>query len=542
MANYRKMLARGVMTACFCASMAFPAFAEEESETPIGWVETDDGWMYYDDDGYYVTNEWKKSGDNWFYLGDDGYVLYDQIIEHEDYIYYANEDGAMVKNQWVQRANEEYDDGENAAVDIWYYFQNNGRAYIAGDRGTSFKTINGEKYAFDSDGRMLWGWVNDVSEMCNEGTDWQTAMYYCGAEDDGARKSGWQFIDVEENRENLEKNKDDDSVMYYYFYFREENGKRVQDTTRTINGQKYSFDEYGAMDYEWTMATDSIASLSTATASVYQFFNYEDYGNRVSGWIYAIPSENMHKKEYDDEMEHWYYATGGGNLVVGQFKTIDGKRYAFNQYGEMLYGLQALKLNDSDPTIIEDSYLIDDESELDAYMNRETNFSGDSGTFNFDGTLLYYFGDDSDDGAMKTGKVKVEFTGDNYNYYFIKTGDYKGAAFGSLEMVEGTYKETDDGEYVFIDDGKYIYREGRRMEADEDLKYEAFDAWGVKPDNKDDVADGRFYLVNTSGSIQKKKENLKDRDGYYYCTDAKGVITYRGDEKCQNHSDTEQHS
>ena len=58
----------------------------------------------------------------------------------------------------------------------------------------------------------------------------------------------------------------------------------------------------------------------------------------------------------------------------------------------------------------------------------------------------------------------------------------------------------------------------------------------------DDTTNGSYYLVNTAGSIQKKKENLKDRDGYYYCTDAKGVITYRGDEKCQNHSDTEQYS
>lgn len=543
MKKHGKLLTECLMVGGFCMTMAFSSFAEVPDEEMVGWIETDDGWMYYDEDSYPVTNEWKKSGDNWFYLDEDGYVVYDQIIEHEDYIYYANEDGAMVKNQWVQRANEDNDtaDEKNAAVDVWYYFQNNGRAYVAGDNGTSFKTINGEKYAFDSDGRMLWGWVNDVSEMCNEDYDWQTAMYYCGAENDGARKSGWQLIDVEENRENLAKNKDNDSVMYYYFYFRE-NGKRVQDTTRTINGQKYSFDEYGAMDYEWTMATDSIASLSTATASVYQFFNYEDYGNRVSGWFYTIPSEDMHKQDHDDEIEHWYYATGGGNLITGQFKTIDGKKYAFNQYGEMLYGLQAIRLNDSDPTIIEDSYLIDDESELDAYLARETNYSGDYGTFNFDGTLLYYFGEDSDDGAMKTGKMKLEFAGDTYNYYFIKTGSYKGAAFGSLEKVEGTYKETEDGEYVFIDDEKYIYREGRRMEAEDDVKYEPFDAWGEKPESMDDATNGSYYLVNTAGSIQKKKENLKDRDGYYYCTDAKGIITYRGDEKCENHSDTEQHS
>lgn len=544
MRKYGLLLAETLMVSSFCLAMAFSSFAEETEEEPVGWVETDKGWMYYDEEGYAVTNEWKKSGDNWFYLDEDGYIVYDEIIEHEDYIYYANEDGAMVKNQWVQRANEDGEGAneENAAVDVWYYFQNNGRAYVAGDNGTSFKTINGQRYAFDSDGRMLWGWVNDVSEMCNEGTDWQTAIYYCGAENDGARKSGWQLIDVEEDRENLAKNKDDDDVMYYYFYFREENGKRVQDTTKTINGQKYSFDEYGAMDYEWTLATDSLASISTATASVYQFFNYEDYGNRISGWFYAIPSENVNKKDYDDEMEHWYYARGNGELICGQFKSIDGKRYAFNEYGEMLYGLQALRLNDSDPTIIEGNYLIDDESELKAYLNQETNYNGDQGTFNFEGTLLFYFGDDSDDGVMKTGKVKVEFEGENYDYYFIKTGPYKGAAFGSPVQVEGTYKEDENGDAIYIDDGKYIYRAGRRMVAEEDSKYEPFDAWGEKPESEDDVTSGEYYLVNTAGSIQKGRRNVKDRNGYYYCTDDQGRITYRGDEKCENHNDNEQHS
>ena len=524
--------------------MAFTAFADEPTEVQTGWVETDDGWVYLDEDGYEVTDEWKKSGDNWFYLDDDGHMVYEQLVEHEGYIYYANEDGAMVKNQWVQLPNEDNDEysEENAAVDVWYYFQNNGRAYVAGDNGTSFKTINGQKYAFDEDGKMLWGWVNDNSELCNSGTEWHDAVYYCGAENDGARKSGWYLIDVEEDRENLPKNKDNDTVMYYYFYFTA-SGKRVQDTIKTINGLKYSFDEYGAMDYEWTLATDSVASPAVASASVYQFFNYEDYGNRLSGWFYTIPGENLHKKDYDDELEHWYYASSGGELTFSQIKSINGKKYAFNEYGEMLYGLQALKLNPDDPTIIEGNYMIDDEDEWDAFV-AHSNYSGDDGDFDFNGSLLYYFGDE-EDGAMKLGKVKVEFTGDTYNYYFIKTGTYKGAGFGSWTgyeaELEGTYDVNDDGEKSFIDDGKYIYLEGRRIEADENLRYEPFTAFGEEAKSDDDVTDGNFYLVNTSGSIQKRRHNVKDQDGSYYCTDDNGIITYYGDEKCENHNDDAKH-
>lgn len=546
MKRYGKLLTGCLTTAVLCTMFAFNAFADEPDDVQTGWVETDDGWMYLDEDGYEVTNEWRKSGDNWFYLGDDGYMLYEQLIEHEDYIYYVNEDGAMVKNQWVQQANEDNDDvdEENAAVDVWYYFQNNGRAYVAGDNGTSFKTINGQKYAFDEDGKMLWGWVNDNSELCNAETEWHDAVYYCGAEDDGARKSGWYLIDVKEDRENLPKNKDNDEVMYYYFYFTA-SGKRVQDTIKTINGLKYSFDEYGAMDYEWTLATDSIASPAVATASVYQFFNYEDYGNRLSGWFYTIPGENLHKEDYEDEVEHWYYANGSGELTFSQIKSINGKKYAFNEYGEMLYGLQALRLNENDPSIIEASYMIDDERELDAYLDGDTNYSGDKGTFNFDGTMLYYFGESDDDGAMKLGRVKLEFAGDTYNYFFVKTGTYKGSGFGShtgLELgLEGTYKVDDNGEPTFVDDGKYIYLEGRRMEAEEDLRYEPYTRFGEKKAASDDVTGGTFYLLNTSGSIQKRKHNVKDQDGSYYCTDDNGIITYYGDEKCKNHNDDAKH-
>ena len=104
-----------------------------------------------------------------------------------------------------------------------------------------------------------------------------------------------------------------------------------------------------------------------------------------------------------------------------------------------------------------------------------------------------------------------------------------------------TYDIDDDGNVSFIDDGKYIYLEGRRMEADEDLKYEPFTAFGAEVKTGDDVTDGNFYLVNTSGSIQKRRHNLKDRDGNYYCTNDNGVITYYGGEKCENHNDDAKH-
>ena len=45
--------------------------------------------------------------------------------------------------------------------------------------------------------------------------------------------------------------------------------------------------------------------------------------------------------------------------------------------------------------------------------------------------------------------------------------------------------------------------------------------------------DGKRYLVNESGAIQKNKKNVKDADGYYYCTGKHGIVVHEHlEEKC----------
>ena len=60
---------------------------------------------------------------------------------------------------------------------------------------------------------------------------------------------------------------------------------------------------------------------------------------------------------------------------------------------------------------------------------------------------------------------------------------------------------------------------GRKIKADKDSKREAV------------TYKGQQYLVNTSGKIMKNAKNTRDADDMYYCTDKKGVITYKGAEK-----------
>ena len=40
-------------------------------------------------------------------------------------------------------------------------------------------------------------------------------------------------------------------------------------------------------------------------------------------------------------------------------------------------------------------------------------------------------------------------------------------------------------------------------------------------------------MVNESGAIQKNKKNVKDADGYYYCTGKHGIVVHEHlEEKC----------
>ena len=93
-----------------------------------------------------------------------------------------NEYGVRAKNQWISVENENSEDVNGEEVDtLWYYFGDNGKAYKAtaedGDDkrkktcpdATGFRT-----YFFDSNVRMLSGWVEKEGEL-----------YYCGTENEG---------------------------------------------------------------------------------------------------------------------------------------------------------------------------------------------------------------------------------------------------------------------------------------------------------------------------------------------------------------------
>ena len=531
-----------------------------------GWAEEDGTWVYYDRNGDRVTDKWAKSGNNWYYLDSDGEMAIDTLIEDGDNYYYVDINGVMASNQWVAIENE--DAGEDDEPDnYWYYFQANGKALKNSGDNVSLKTINGKKYAFDDEGKMLYGWVaSDNAERIDntDGDAFKDGVYYFGGADDGAMTVGWLQMDITYEEATNDEYKyvapvfTDDEDQSRWFYFKS-NGKKIyadngeETKEKTINGKKYAFDQNGAMVAEWSMDETKVATAdmpatpgkaSTAKYSqAWRYFNSVEDGSRVSkGWFKVVSAEYLNDDKYNDDEDSWYYADGSGNLYAGEFKTIKGKKYAFRNDGRMIDGLKFI--NPDDLTKV----YADDDS--DHPFDTEDDFIDSALWYAANGYNCYYFGD-GNDGAMKTNKTNITIDGDNFNFYFEKSGSSKGAGvngekddkyyLGGMLLKAGSDDKYQAIEYV----EKAGEEKGWKKLADaqavikkfnltsdtskiEDAK-KAASSFNKKADDLKELyilpeENNNLKLINTSGKVIDKKGKSKDGNDYVYVTDNKGVI------------------
>ena len=470
--------------------------ASMTSFAATGWVEEDGTWVYYNRDEERATEEWKKSGDNWFWLDDNGEMAVDQLIEDDDDYYYVNEAGAMVSNQWVAIENE--DAGEEDEPDYyWYYFQANGKAYTrpdsADEDSISARTINGRRYAFDEEGRMLYGWVQGGERQTDDDA-WREADYYLGDENDGAISQGWVQISItddqyEDDLQPGDEYWDEDQDRWFYFLT---SGKKVKaDSTadndlkqRTISGRRYGFDGYGRMVASWykegTISDAEATQNDAAYSSEFMYFSDPEDGARMTrGWFKVVPGYYLEEDEYSDGSDYWYYADGSGKLYANEIRSINGRRYAFNQNGRMLDGLVLLQMkyrNTSDAgemrfesTDIETVLDSDGSLPYDTEDNFNDTVNGEHDTGSSDeitlrsesvaqalsnGELRFYYFGDSEDGSMKTGRQTVEIDGEDFTFKFRDSSSSRGASIHGM------------------DDHK-LYNGGKMFRADSDDRYRA---------------------------------------------------------------------
>ncbi len=535
--------------------------ASMTSFAAAGWVEEDGQWFFYDRDGNRVEDTWKKSGDNWYWLDSEegGAMAIDKLVEDGEETYYVDSNGVMVRNTWVKVVNEDQDDDSDPAEYNYYYMQGNGKAYKTKTDSTHFKTIDGKRYAFDEDGKMLYGWVNGNHERVDLENWYDEGVYYLGEWDDGAMKTGWQKIYVPDND-------DDDEEKEFWFNFKSNGQKRTggdavgEITEKKINGKKYGFDYRGVMTSQWTIVrtySDVVASGSGVNVKDWKYFSSPEDGARATkGWFKVVAPEEDNDNVFttydegvsfagvdaNDENERWYYADGDGELYEGKIKKIKGKYYAFRPQGDghaaaMLNGL-VLMVTSGD-NIIE---VLDDDvdgDDLDKIINDNKYNTSSGEAWVPAGATLFYFGNDEDhDGSMKTGNVNINVDGDSYTFKFSTSGGAEGKGKG----ITG------------IEDKKYVYRYGMRLKASSDDKFLVVYADGdtasktsvvekISSQDLRDIAardvatnkDGdsvsvlgvngeswneHFKLLTTSGTIVKNKTAARDgADWYFYVDD-----------------------
>ena len=150
---------------------------------------------------------------------------------------------------------------------------------------------------------------------------------------------------------------------------------------------------------------------------------------------------------------------------------------------------------------------------------------------------------------MKTNKTNITIDGDNFNFYFEKSGSSKGAGVNG-EKDDKYYlggmllKAGSDDKYQAI---KYIDKTGEekgwkkladaqavidefKVTSDTSKIEEAKKAASSFNKKADDLKelyilpDNDLKLINTSGKVIDKKGKSKDGNDYVYVTDNKGVI------------------
>ncbi|MDO4269197.1 MAG: hypothetical protein Q4C73_12060 [Eubacteriales bacterium] len=326
----------------------------------------------------------------------------------------------------------------------------------------------------------------------------------------------------------------DSSGQTFWQYF-DENGQAAVSCSREINGGLYFFDQEGRMLWGWISRdgepADSGSGDGYRSGGVYycgekddgraatgwkyipvededggrekKWFYFRENGRKVAGgsiteyengsqyrytfdedgvmisskmmgvsqennssageWIQHIPGTGQ--DPYNSGVVRWYYLLGSGKLVKDQIRTINGQTYIFDETGIMRAGL----------------VLVDSSSKYAGTVFHDSDhiWCGSEDLIQYlDEYQLMYF--DEVSGARQQGKIQLDMEDGTCTLAFKENG----------KAVHGPYQG-------------YLYKAGVLQQAEEGSKYE------IK------TADGRAYLVNGSGRIQKKGR-YKDSEGVWW--------------------------
>lgn len=328
----------------------------------------------------------------------------------------------------------------------------------------------------------------------------------------------------------------DDS--WYYF---DEKGKKVTNKWRKIDNKNYHFDYDGKMETGWILDDT--------------YYLGED-GAMKTGWQYLYPSSYSEDDSSfsfldDEEEKKWYYFGTNGKKYVPNASTpfveknIGGKRYAFNERGELVVGWANVSKNLDTLSIKSYKFYNKDGSVRTGWYSTEAPEELQN-SYN-DGVRWYYFDAKGEPKASKTSKYrqsefvrinnkqylfneygnplsglqKVYFSEDKYDIYYLGRPSESFVQKGKriIEDDDGLstyyFQETTGRAYTGIKNSN-IYYKGKLQRAEDDT----YIILSLPTGNNTHTN----YVVNKSGRVVKNAR-VKNLDGLTLRSNAQGVLT-----------------
>ena len=431
------------------------------------WYKEDGYWKYRLSDGE-MTIGWQKIDGVYYFFNGQGQMqagkwlhLKDSREKIDGNWYYLNNNGDMRETGWFNQ------DGN------WYYITSTGaRSY------NELLEIEGQKYLFDKDGKMLTGY-----QVFNG-----KKMFFAdsGALQTAGKPSTWQKISSD-----------------WYFY--DEDGLRTVGK-KNINGTTYYFNQEGVMQTGWTFIDGH--------------WNYfANSGAMQTGWI--------------KDQDTWYYLDKDGIMLTGK-QEINGVRYYLNASGAMQTGWKWLENNwyyYANSGAMKTGWIKDNEkwyylSQDGIMQTGKQEINGSRYYLNTSGAMQtgwqwldkhwHYY---ADSGAMKTGWLKDQGT-----WYYLE--DQEGIMLVGFQQVDGK-------QYYFSASGamqtgwKWFDNHYRYFEANGSMKTGWIKDQGIwyylNPEDGIMLVglhkiNGDHYYLDSTGAMQTGWKRI-DGNWYYFQTD-----------------------
>ena len=455
------------------------------------WMMVDGEWYCYDKNGDAYTNVFCSSNGKEYYVGDDGQLVRSEWVDYDGSYYFVNSSGAKITNDW--RLTTPYDD--DTADEEWYYFKSNGK------RAENEKiTYKGKSYYFDTDGKMLTGWVTtgDGATSVNEATGYEKDhTFYC--DETGARVEGAWVKDTEPGTDD-----DDADADEYWYYLKKATGKPATGKQSNINGQIYLFNNEGQMQNGWVAEAasgsdvkfyqldeeDNEKPMSDATKAVYYCGDEDDGHAKKNKWMKTWLPNDTNEEEDDKE---WFWFDKEGKL----FRASENKKNSVETAA------------DAEKYKLDEGTLTSDDGKVAKLIGKKKVNSKDY-WFRDDGVMLskfykindamFYFGG-ADDGSMKTGSQSIkDNAGDTYKFYFY-TKDQTTDKYQTPKAGNKLKK----GAGVVGNQSNKLYYYGLLLTAD-DYKYQVVTL-------KDNDGQNVKFIINSNGSIQHSYGTTYKEDG-----------------------------